>query len=129
MFFDIFLLCLTFVLFILGAIFSISAVFYLDFSLLIVAGLFIVAGILLRLEHLEIGTDISPIINISPYLFYKRLTSFSCDKWIVFFFMANRTDWTMPRNKLGFIRQTKTLTMNRINQLLMITFWKISPSN
>ena len=56
MFFDFFLLCLTFVLFILGAI---SAVFYLDFSLLIVAGLFIVAGILLRLEHLEIGTDIS----------------------------------------------------------------------
>ena len=53
MFFDIFLLCLTFVLFILGAIFAISAVFYLDFSLLIVA------GILLRLEHLEIGTDIS----------------------------------------------------------------------
>ena len=52
-------LCLTFVLFILGAIFAISAVFYLDFSLLIVAGLFIVAGILLRLEHLEIGTDIS----------------------------------------------------------------------
>ena len=56
---DISLLGLTLILFVLAAIFGTASVIYLDFSLLIVAGLFAVAGILLRLEHLEIGTDIS----------------------------------------------------------------------